>query len=880
MPRPRPTLCLLALGLASSVWGAPARGGERVLYDDTISRIQSRYLDPDSVSVRAALELAGEAAEDAVPWLIVEPDEDGITLVHGTAGVIGHVDAVSGGLEDLPDALELLEDTIVAASQGRWDDAPAPGLDDDLDLPVELLRGVARALDRHSVVLSGDRLDRFDERISGRLHGIGARISREGDRLIVRDVFAGGPAAEGGLQPGDRVIKVDGAATIGMTVSDTTARIRGPEGSQVLLDVERPLPDGTARAFQLFLTRAEVRIPNVTYEVDGDIGSLRITHFSEQTVRLMREALADFQAAGVKGIVIDLRQNSGGSMLQACQAADLFLEDGPVLRTAGRGGAPVHRLIQSYEAERSDLEPQVPVVVLVGSRSASASEILAGALLLRDRAVLVGDRSHGKGTVQKLYTLRRRDGAPRTRLKLTVARYLLPDDTPIETGVGLAPDLEVDAVVFDDHGAYIPTADDDAPARVVWADERPGWRGTGLAEPRGDRTEQLAEAVIRATASAHRADLLAAIDTLAAAESVSEEQLVERTFAYQSLDWSPATAPGPAPSIRATLEAVDTLEAGGPATELRVHIENTGPDVLHRVWVSLDSEAGRLPWDGVTLPVGRIPPGEARWGKAYVEIDDDEPDRVDLVGLTVHAHQRPDATSDRTVLRIRGNPPPAVRTTARLEADPTTQELSVVATFENMTERALPAPRMKVAVRDDSPLELAARSVDGAELAPRGELTLRFPLHAREPIEPDAEVPLKVRLEVAPWNRILSVPVSLTVGGAPQMRLPPAIVADVPLQVESGPLVLPITVRDDVGVDEVLVWFDGEKVAWHGASTTEAGRAKLDVPLQIGPGPHAVVVRAIDSDGARTRRVYWIRGLAETAEPAADGVVEHAPDSP
>ena len=441
--------CKILAVFALSAFAGGAQAGERAVYDDAVRRIESHYLYLDDLDVSEALLDAAESAEDALPWLIVETDDAGVKLIHGEQGPIGRVAPVKGGLSGLPAALSALEDQLAVASAFTDDDGQPYGIPTSVDLPVELLRGASHALDRHSVVLSGERLERFDERITGKLQGIGARISRHNELLVVEQVFPSGPADVGGVLPGDRVVRIDGASTVGMSVSNTVDRIRGAEGTQVQIELEREV-EGSSETVVLVLTRAEVRIPNVSWEVEPEgTGYIEITHFSEQTARLLRQALADFQVAGVRGIVIDLRDNSGGSMIQSCQATDLFVDSGPVLRTAGRDDKPVDRLIQHYRSESSEDEPQVPIVVLVGPGSASASEILAGALVLRDRAVLVGARTHGKGTVQKLYTLCRDEGESRARFKLTVARYLLPGDIPIETGVGLPADLEVDAVRFD-----------------------------------------------------------------------------------------------------------------------------------------------------------------------------------------------------------------------------------------------------------------------------------------------------------------------------------------------------------------------------------------------------------------------------------------------
>ncbi len=855
----------LALVGLLGVAPAPAWSAERVLYEDAVRRIDRHFLYIDTFDPWQAVVEASEAAEAAVPWLMVDTDSEGIRLIHGEHGVVGRVAPIAPELTAVPDALSSLEDQIVAASRLLDHDGEPYGISEATDLPVELLRGVSRALDRHSVVLSGDRLDRFDERISGKLQGIGARISRSGEALVIEQVFLDGPADRGGVKAGDRVVRVDGVSTVGMSVSDTVDRIRGAEGSQVQLELERPVGDQW-QSVVLVLTREEVRIPNVNWEVEPEgTGYIEITHFSEQTTRLLRLALADFQVAGVRAILIDLRDNSGGSMIQSCQAADLFLEAGPVLRTVGRNNEPVARLVQEFESDLTEDEPQVPVVVMVGPGSASASEILAGALVLRDRAVLVGERSHGKGTVQKLYTLRREETEARARFKLTVARYLLPGDIPIETGVGLRADLEVDALTFDQWSVRLPEADGEAGPRLMWANERSGWRDAGQAESRGDHVRSVAREVALESASSHRTDLLAAIDKVQARQILDEDRRIVETFRYRGIDWQSGDEGGDAPTTKVALEVVDDPVAGD-LVEIRALVENLGPAPLYRVYADLSAADTRLPWDGLTLPVGYIPPGETGMGRAVVRIDDDEPGRRDAVDVVVHADARPPTEPSSSVLEIYPRPPPPVRAHVRVRQGEEPESLVLEAAFENLGSRTLEDLRLKVGLPKDGPVELGVRHVDGSTLAPGERQTFLFPLKSPRGrlVGP---VSLQLRLEAARWGRVATIPVDVEVDGAEQTRMPPEISGSPPLELELGSHTVSVQVHDDTGLHDVTVWFEDRQISW---TSPEGSEFALDLPLEIHAGTHRLVVRAEDADGVAKRRTWWIRGV----DPVDDAVVE------
>ncbi len=862
---------LMGCGLLASLQPSTGVAGEDVIYADAVRRIERHYLYIDRFDPWAAVVESAAAAEAVLPWLMVESDEAEIRLRHGELGLVGRIPRSEPGFAELPGLLSDLEDQLRAAGALARDGAQPYGIPDSVDLPVELLRGVARALDRHSVILSGDRLSRFDERISGKLQGIGARIRRKADHLIIEQVFLDGPADQGGVKSGDRVVRVDGFSTVGMSVADTVDRIRGPEGSQVQLELERP-QDGEWRTIRLVLTRDEVRIPNVTWEVESEgTGYIEITHFSEQTTRLLRQALADFQVAGVRAILIDLRDNSGGSMIQSCQAADLFLEAGPVLRTAGRNGEPVARLVQKFDSETTEDEPQVPLVVLVGPGSASASEILAGVLVLRDRAVLVGERSHGKGTVQKLYTLRRGSENARARFKITVARYLLPDDIPIETGVGLQADMELDALTFDQWSVRIPEPDDAGGPRLVWANERSGWRDPGVALQRGDHVRDVARQVAITSASAHRADLLASIDGVIEDRAVDEDRLMVETFRYRGIDWQPGGTDGLVPEATVRVEVVDDPVAGD-LVEVRALVENLGTEPLHRVYARLSAEDVRLPWHGLTLPVGYIPPGDTGMGRAIVRIDDDEPARRDAVAAVVHAEARPPAEPSSSVLEIHPRPPPPLRAHARIRQGDSPDALVLEASFENLGSRSLEDLRLKVGLPKDGPLELAVRHVDGSTLAPGERQTFLFPLSspAGRLVGP---VSVQLRLSAARWGRVSTIPVDLEIDGPTLSRQPPEIEGTVPLELESGNHVVEVRVEDDNALDDVTVWFEDRKVAW---AAPGMPRVALSVPIEVGPGTQRLVVRASDASGVSQRRTWWVRGT----DGENDAVVEEAASQP
>ncbi len=266
---------------------------------------------------------------------------------------------------------------------------------------------------------------------TGEFEGIGAFVGLdEAGFLEIVEPFEDGPAAQAGLLAGDRVLAVDGTSIVGDTLYEGIGLIRGPAGTEVVLLIER---EGMENTFEVTVTRERLEITIVNAEMrDDGIGYIRLREFSAKANESMTEALEELLAQDPRGIVFDLRQNPGGWLDQAVEVSDLFLDDGVIVSERWSDGRSF-----SFDAQPGDLGEDVPLVVLVDRGSASASEIVAGALQDRERAVLIGELTFGKGSVQQVFKLS--DGS---ELRVTAARWFTPNDRAIH-GQGIAPDIEV-----------------------------------------------------------------------------------------------------------------------------------------------------------------------------------------------------------------------------------------------------------------------------------------------------------------------------------------------------------------------------------------------------------------------------------------------------
>ncbi|MEL6348267.1 MAG: S41 family peptidase [Myxococcota bacterium] len=829
------------------------------MYDRAVDLINERYLKIDEFDAENSLLLAAEAVEDAIPWLVVEPAGEDISLRHGQRGEFALFEPALDESEDLVIELERLEQTI------RSSPYPIP---DDVDLGVELLRGVSRALDRHSVVMYRGRLQRFDERIKGRLTGVGSRIGMDDGILTVREIFPDGPAEKGGLKAGDAILRIDGFSTVGLSTNQSVERIRGPEGSTVVLSVLRG-----EQEMDLTFTRAVVRIPNVTWHRQpSGVGIISIETFSEQTNRGLRQALSDFKEAGpLNGLIIDLRGNTGGSMIQACRSVDLFLTEGTVLRTEGRNGAEVRNLLRRFPARVDGDEPEVPMIILVDDRSASASEILAGALMLQDRAVLIGERTHGKGTVQMRHNLRPGDRETRVEMKMTVAEYkLTADRVSIQAGVGLEPDLWVLPAYFSRSGVWLPDALEDRRNNpgVIYVDERAGWRdGEGIS--RDTYLEEVAERVLTAmpaSAGWGRADVLAAIEDVRPALAREEEALIRKTFSFRGIDWQPAPAPLIAPPrVDVEVTVVDPPVAG-EKVEVRAEIWNRGTAPLYRSRIQLTADSGRLPWDNVTLPVGFIPPGASAIGSVMVTLPTDSPTRVDAVTPRIYGDGFSSVALQPVRLRIDGREDPPLAATARISRNSDGQR-QVVLDVENLGPEPLSGLRARLALPEDTGVELLAREAALPDLAPgaKGQtaITAVFPDKL-----PDTQA-LELRVNAEGRGEVLRLPVSVPLSGEPVRVEPPRVTATLPVEAPVGPHDVTIMATDDQGLESVTVWWDNDKIAWREGG---AIRHRLQLPITIEADHHVLTVKVVDDQGATTYASFHVQGGVDGG--AADALPE------
>jgi carboxyl-terminal processing protease len=591
--------------------------------------VDQLYVEPSLVNAREMLAGALRALESRYPEVIADTGDG-----RGTATV--RIDGEElrfdfSRAKTLADAMAQLE-RLAAFTAPRLAAADGEGPE------YGALRGALEALDPHTSLLSPAQYRGFTNSIRGAFGGIGITFSLSPEGIVVGEVLPGSAAAAAGLSTDDVIIAVGGVSAAGLTTERAMGLVRGEVGSTVALTV-RPAGGGATR--EVPAVRALVAERSVRSRVIGGGGApllyIAVSRFQQETAGQLRDALFDF-APDTAGVILDLRGNPGGMLDPAVGVADLFLDSGVIVSIRGRGGRP-----QVFSASPFGIvERRPPLVVLINRGSASAAEVVAAALK-ESRAVVVGETSYGKGSVQQAYPLG--DGGA---LLLTIKHYYTPGDVSIQAR-GVNPDVLLTPVVVGEKTIVgrpaAPFHPREATMRNAFAARGaadaggPAWRVTYLrsavpaiagftapAEPRPDEDAALrtAAAILRRAASVggdgSRRALLAAAGPVAEEVAAEEERRILAALALKGVDWAAgpaAGAGGAAPALEADISRELSLAPGATA-RVTVRLRNTGDRTVHRVWGRTAS--GNPFLANIDFVFGAIVPGEAKEATVDVEV--------------------------------------------------------------------------------------------------------------------------------------------------------------------------------------------------------------------------------------------------------------------
>jgi carboxyl-terminal processing protease len=398
------------------------------VFTKVILYVKDNYVDPKRVKPREMMISALEYVEKSVPDVLVDGNAETGKLHLNVNGKtrefdISHVDSLWKMSFTLKDVFDFVNKNMRP-------------MEDTRDIEYAAVNGMLSTLDPHSVLLRPEVYREMKLSTKGEFGGLGFVIQmREGNLTVVK-VLPKTPAHRAGIQKDDQIKKIGEESTVNMDLNEAVSKLRGPVDSRVSITVERK---GWEKPRPMTLSRATISIESVQHKLlAGNVGYVRLKNFQGNTTRDLQAALSEMRRqaepkGGLKGVVLDMRGNPGGLLEQAIQVSDTFLSNGTIVSTVGLSD----KLREEKRARPDEGEDTYPVAVLVNAGSASASEIVAGALKNLNRAVIIGRQTFGKGSVQVLY-----DFPDDSALKLTIAKYLTPGDVSIQE-VGIVPDIEL-----------------------------------------------------------------------------------------------------------------------------------------------------------------------------------------------------------------------------------------------------------------------------------------------------------------------------------------------------------------------------------------------------------------------------------------------------
>jgi carboxyl-terminal processing protease len=601
--------------------------------NEVLRNIRDRYVDPRRVKSKDMLLSALDYVQKDVAQVIVVREENNPSKVRvrvDTQEKEFRVDDVVGPWDvssHLRDVFAFVQDGLV-------------GTDVDLrDVEYAACNGMLHTLDPHSVLLSPEAYKEMNLTTQGQFGGLGIVISIRDQQLTVMNPMPNTPAGRAGVKKSDRITKINNESTLNMGLNEAVNHLRGPPGTKVTVWIHRDGGDGWTASKPFELTREVIHVASVEHKLmEGGIGYVRIKQFQANTTSDLEAALADMKKGGdLKGLVMDLRGNPGGLLDQAAKVVDTFVSEGPIVATVGNPSEGR----EEKSAHADGTEPNYPLVVLVNGSSASASEIVTGSLKNHDRAVVVGETTFGKGSVQLLFT----ELPDKAALKLTIAQYLTePGDVSIQ-GVGVTPDIELDPMTVDslemdlisDTGGIkerdlsralsnVRAKDGGRPTEVVKYD-LPIKDRLEMRERGGDLDEsfeldfpiQFARGFLARVQPGKRSDQVRQGKPFIADARRAELDKVADELKLAGIDWgdAPPDAPGApattvAPGVEVRVEtdrATNEVTAGEPMN-LRLTVTNRGPTTLYRLFAVTKSEDPMF--DNKELVIGKLEPGKSR----------------------------------------------------------------------------------------------------------------------------------------------------------------------------------------------------------------------------------------------------------------------------
>jgi carboxyl-terminal processing protease len=646
------------------------------IFSSTLVRVKDRYVDPSRIDPKKMLYSALDSVQFNIPEVLVEPDvaRNKVTVAVNDKKEVFDTDDVDSPWHlqrKLKSIFRFIETNMNAGA--------------DLNkVEYAAVNGMLSTLDPHSILMDPEQARDMDVSTSGKFGGLGIVIRMIDRKLTVVKPMKDTPAWKKGIKAGDHIVKINNEPTENLTSNEAVDRMRGDPKTGVTLWIERK---NQAALMRFDLIRDLIHVSQVEHKLlDSHVGYIRVKQFSKGIAQDVAQAMQEMSGQGATAWILDLRNNPGGLLEEAVQLSDLFVDSGTVVTTVSGRDREARR------AERGFGDINSSLAVLVNGGSASASEIVSGALKNLDRAAIIGTRTFGKGSVQELY-----DNDDHSKLKLTIAQYLTPGDRSIQN-LGIVPDIQLQRM-------YIPEKNDaptdfvrmlapthsygekDLDAHLVSTYAKDGDKPTyevsymverkkkavedkdkATAPPSDDEDApdedeivedfemRFAKQIVSGVSASTRPKLVSGAAKIIAKVRGEEEAKLVAALKLINVDWSaPANDAGTANLDVAIATSAATLKAGDDVA-VTATVKNTGTAAAYRVLPRIQAEDNVF--EDVELPIGKVGPGETKTFTAKIKLPQDAVDRVDRMGLEVREARNATSKVSPAETRIESLPRP------------------------------------------------------------------------------------------------------------------------------------------------------------------------------------------------------------------------------
>ena len=669
------------------------------IFSMALVRIKDRYVDPSRIDPKKMLYQALDSVQFNIPEVLVEPDIDHnkLTVVVNDKREVfdtADVDAPWRLLDKLKKVFRFIDANMNAGA-------------DLAQVEYAAVNGMLSTLDPHSNLMDPEAARDMDVSTSGKFGGLGIVIRMIDKKLTVIKPMKDTPAWKGGIKPGDHIAKINSEPTDNLTSDEAVERMRGKPETPVTLWIERK---GEANLIKIDLVRAVIRVASVEHKLlDKGVGLIKIKQFSSSTAQETQDAMTEMSAQGATSWIVDLRYNPGGLLEQAVETADLFVDSGALVTTVSGRRREVHDATTGGDIHSS-------VAVLVNSGSASAAEIVSGALKNLDRSIVIGTRTFGKGSVQELY-----DNDDGSKLKLTIAEYLTPGDRSIQN-IGIVPDValqreyvpekndsptdfvrllapnksygekdldahlvstyakDIDKPAYDlpfvvdrpakKIAAVVPATDPKAvkPATPSPAAPAAPTSPATATAPVDELDPPDADEIVEDFETTFARDLLAnnkdmqrpalikAAKALVAKTHAEQDKKLAAALSVIGVDWSPPPAnQSQAAALDVSLSTTSSTDVkAGDTVTLTATVKNTSSVPA---WQSLVRIVADDPsFNEAELPIGKVAPGETKTFSTQLKLPKDADDRVDQLSVDVHEAKKATISAQPLTLHVTATP--------------------------------------------------------------------------------------------------------------------------------------------------------------------------------------------------------------------------------